>query len=1271
MQIKLYAFLSMLLLFTQTIFAAAPTSPTTNLNFSSADGGSIHLAWTIGNGARRIVIARAMSAVTATPVNGIDYLHDEDFGQGQEIAPGQFVVYDGSGNSCDVKSLQPATAYFFTVYEYNGTGSSTEYIVTPATGTASTLSAPTQQSSNIVFSNITGNSMKISWTAGNGSKRLVLLRQGAPVNANPADLVNYNTSTAFGSGSAIGSGNYAIYFGATNNVTVSGLEPSQTYHVAIFDANGTNTPVYYTVAPPTSSAATLPRPTVASSNISFNMIDGTSYRMQWTKGNGSRRIVVARAGSAVDAVPVDGIDYLPGAVNLYPFTTAPEIAPGQKVLYDNIGDVADFTGLLPNTVYHFRVYEYDGSGSTIAYLTSSFAFDSRSTATPPATQSSALQFSNITANSMKLGWTNGDGSKRIVVAKAGAPVDALPVDLVNYSGQSVFGNGTQLGSGNFVVYTGSSNNATVTGLSLNQTYHFAVFEANGLNAPVYNTVAPLAGSSTTTDRPTVASSGIQFSEIEGDGMKLQWTSGNGIKRIIVISENAPVTAVPLDGVDYLTATSSSFTTAPEILPGQKVIYGNSGNNFTVTGLTTGNTYHYRIYEYSGTGTGIAYLTTSFASGSSATAAVPTLAASNLQFTNITGNAMTISWTPGNGARRIVVARAGSAVTGIPVNYAFYSYSSIFGNGAQIGSGNYVIYSGTSNSVTLTNLSLNSNYHFAVYECNGLNNPVYISSAGTGNATTADRPTVAASNLTFSQIDGASMRVGWTNGNGNNRILVVSAGTPVSSVPADGVDYLAGFTSPFLSAPLLANGDKVVYDGNGSFTDITGLQPNTTYHFRVYEYSGSGSSIAYLTSSFATGSKATLSAPTTQAAGLSFTSITSSSMLVSWTNGNGSNRIVLVKAGSAVNASPVSLTDYTSSAVFGNGTQVGSGNYVVAKTNGSSFTITNLSPGTSYHFAVFEYNGSSNPLYLLPGATGQATTIGPPSVQATTAFSSAIASQSLQLNWTNGSGNKRIVLMKQGAPVDALPVNNTSYFGNSFFGSGSQIGAGNYVVFNGIQDFVTVTNLNPGTTYHFAVFEYNDFGATTQYLLTAPAVGSTATFILPVTFTRFTATAAQTVIVLKWETSSEKSSARFDVERSVNGVGYQSIGQLSAAGNSTTTRSYEFTDRQPVDGFVFYRIRETDTDGKSMFSSIIRMEWKAQGRILSLTNPVSDRLSVQFSTDLPKGSQALLADASGRVIYSAVIADNRLNLDMSRQAPGIYFLKLVFGSQVETVRILRK
>ncbi|HRH65017.1 MAG TPA: SBBP repeat-containing protein [Bacteroidia bacterium] len=96
---------------------------------------------------------------------------------------------------------------------------------------------------------------------------------------------------------------------------------------------------------------------------------------------------------------------------------------------------------------------------------------------------------------------------------------------------------------------------------------------------------------------------------------------------------------------------------------------------------------------------------------------------------------------------------------------------------------------------------------------------------------------------------------------------------------------------------------------------------------------------------------------------------------------------------------------------------------------------------------------------------------------------------LILNFTPGNGSGRIIIAHEGSPVNQLPVDGTVYNANTIFGSGENLGSGNYVVYNGAGNSVTVTGLTGGGTYYFAVFEYNGTGGITNYLTINPAIAS--------------------------------------------------------------------------------------------------------------------------------------------------------------------------------------
>ncbi len=125
------------------------------------------------------------------------------------------------------------------------------------------------------------------------------------------------------------------------------------------------------------------------------------------------------------------------------------------------------------------------------------------TATTPTQASSALLFGDVTPTSLALSWTNGDGDKRLVLMRQGAPVDALPNDGEIYSADSVFALGDEIGTGNWVVFDGPENGVFVTGLAPDRVYHVTIVEYNGDSTDTKYLDATVGASSQVT--PTVPS----------------------------------------------------------------------------------------------------------------------------------------------------------------------------------------------------------------------------------------------------------------------------------------------------------------------------------------------------------------------------------------------------------------------------------------------------------------------------------------------------------------------------------------------------------------------------------------------------------------------------------------------------------------------------------------------------------------------------------------------------------------------------------------------
>jgi hypothetical protein len=95
--------------------------------------------------------------------------------------------------------------------------------------------------------------------------------------------------------------------------------------------------------------------------------------------------------------------------------------------------------------------------------------------------------------------------------------------------------------------------------------------------------------------PTGNAKSISFSNVTASTVTVNWEIGNGGNRLLLVSPDAPINSFPLDGTDY--TGNVSYGSGSMLGNNNYVVYNGAGNSATVTGLTSGKTYYFRVVEY--------------------------------------------------------------------------------------------------------------------------------------------------------------------------------------------------------------------------------------------------------------------------------------------------------------------------------------------------------------------------------------------------------------------------------------------------------------------------------------------------------------------------------------------------------------------------------------------------------------------------------------------------------------------------------------------------
>jgi len=242
------------------------------------------------------------------------------------------------------------------------------------------------------------------------------------------------------------------------------------------------------------------------------------------------------------------------------------------------------------------------------------------------------------------------------------------------------------------------------------------------------------------------------------------------------------------------------------LEDSKTVDGEGTGAFTsnITGLTNNTTYYIRAYATNAVGTTYGQELT-FKTEAVQLASEPATAA-GITISEVTATSMKLTLAGGDGAKRLVLARLGSAVDATPADGTTYAANAEFKKGQQIGTDNYVVFNGTENEVIVTSLRGGNDYHFAVFEYNDNDTEAaenYLTTtSGKANQTTAQAADVLAFEENFDYTSETLLTSnGWTahSGAGTNAIPVAATGLTYTGYAASGIGN---------SADLKATGEDV-------------------------------------------------------------------------------------------------------------------------------------------------------------------------------------------------------------------------------------------------------------------------------------------------------------------------------------------------------------------------------------------------------------------------------------------------------------------------------
>lgn len=657
-------------------------------------------------------------------------------------------------------------------------------------------------------------------------------------------------------------------------------DPTDIGSVALRQGGATTTPGLYldgirigTTWADVTASGSVTTPTVQTSNFVFSNVLQTQMDVAWTNGDGTRRIVkINTSNSFTD--PVNGTD--PAANPVY--------GGGEQVIFNGTGNsVPTVSGLTIGTTYWFRAYEYNGTGTTTMYLTSAAVNNPTSQATasvvlPPVV--SALTATGITATSAILGGN--------ITADGGGPITERGTVWSTFTPVTIADN--KLAEGGAT--TGEFSHQR-TGMPVNTQIYYAAYATNSAGT----TLSAELSFNTLLGEPTNHVADFVADPTSSSTILTTWLDNDGAQPAtgyLILANKTGIFTDPVDGVPVANHFGLNDSSAA-------VNVNHGVQTYNWYGLLSNTQFFFKIYPYTNSGTNIDYKTTPDAATANATTLpyIPPVAAWTFDYTpaspntpltveagfgDQTGTAMLYA-DGTNGSSAWVQSNELNAFSGTTLNdpregddiFSGMSYCLIGGTGVSANGKSIVVKFSMSalqdaelTYATRWSSTTAFNSHQWAWSTDGVN----FTDFGTNTAPTSTSFAVKTLDLSgITQINGAPvvyLRLtvnGATSSTSNNRLdnIVIHADAAsnipptVETAAATNVDN----TSATLNGTVNANNQASVvsfeYGTDNSYgttveaipasvnggattqvsADITGLDINTTYHFRVIATNASG------------------------------------------------------------------------------------------------------------------------------------------------------------------------------------------------------------------------------------------------------------------------------------------------------------------------------------------------------------------------------------------------------------------------------------------------
>jgi trimeric autotransporter adhesin len=152
------------------------------------------------------------------------------------------------------------------------------------------------------------------------------------------------------------------------------------------------------------------------------------------------------------------------------------------------------------------------------------------------------------------------------------------------------------------------------------------------------------------------------------------------------------------------------------------------------------------------------------------------------------------------------------------------------------------------------------------------------------------------------------------------------------------------------------------------------------------------------------------------------------------------------------------------------------------------------------------------------------------------------------------------------------------------------------------------------------------------------------------------------IEINWSTESEINNKEFEVQRSADGVSFETFAKVPGKLFSTATSWYAAFDYQYSTGRNYYRVKQVDLDGNFKYSRVVMVLIKEKAQVVLYPNPARTEVNISIGTQV-NASAVRVVNTMGQTVLTRTLSGNSqtINIGIGQLPSGVYFTELLNAS----------